>query len=365
VRGGIVVWCIVSFLFLRGASRRLASGRSAHAYLANFEGVMCVLGSVWSAHHLSRCGGFDNPWYYAVYPLVCSPVVYALDLPWRLLVSFLMSAGWTVGFLVGRDVALDPLSLSVLNFQAFVTLFAVAWGHRNHVMLRTNWRQGELLLVQAEALEVERQRSERLLANILPTDIALRLKEEERSIADGFEEVTVLFADIVGFTKMSAEMSPSALVAVLDQIFSTFDELADRHGLEKIKTIGDAYMVASGLPVARVDHADAMAEMALGMQRLVRELSVTLDRPLAIRIGLNSGPVVAGVIGKRKFIYDLWGDTVNTASRMESLAPEGAIQVTRATFELLKERYDLRPNPPMHVKGKGMMESWLLVGPRS
>jgi class 3 adenylate cyclase len=281
-----------------------------------------------------------------------------------LLVSALSSGGWTVAYLAARGFEIDRLGFGILNFQVFVTLFAIAWGHRNYVLLRTNWRQAQLLLVQAEALKDERARSDRLLANILPADIALRLKDDERAIADGFEEVTVLFADIVGFTRMTTEMSPTALVAILDRIFSGFDELADRHGLEKIKTIGDAYMVAAGLPIARGDHAIAMAEMALGMQNVVREVSVEMGRTLDIRIGINSGPVVAGVIGKRKFIYDLWGDTVNTASRMESLAPEGAIQITRATFALLEEQYVLHPNALMRVKGKGMMESWLLEGRR-
>ena len=358
VRGGFSVLASLGLLFLRGEAKR-------RSHLATLAGLLCVVASLWGGYHLSRCGGFDNPWYYVIYALVCIPCLFAFDLPWRLLVSALSSGGWTVAYLAGRGFEIDRLGFGILNFQVFVTLFAIAWGHRNYVLLRTNWRQAQQLLVQAEALKDERARSERLLANILPADIALRLKDDQRAIADGFEDVTVLFADIVGFTRMTTEMSPTALVAILDRIFSGFDELADRHGLEKIKTIGDAYMVAAGLPIARGDHAIAMAEMALGMQNVVREVSTELGRTIEIRIGINSGPVVAGVIGKRKFIYDLWGDTVNTASRMESLAPEGAIQVTRATFSLLSEQYILHPNELMRVKGKGMMESWLLEGPRA
>jgi len=364
VRAGFSVLSIVVLLVLRAAAKRSASGNGGTAYLAPLEGLLCVVASLWAGYHLSRCGGFDNPWYYVIYALVCVPCLFAFDLPWRLLVSALSSGGWTLAYLAGRGFEIDRLGFGILNFQAFVTLFAIAWGHRNYVLLRTNWRQAQMLQVQATALHAERARAERLLANILPADIALRLKDDERGIADGFEQVTVLFADIVGFTHMTTELAPAALVAILDRIFSGFDELADQHGLEKIKTIGDAYMVASGLPTAREDHAIAMAEMALGMQTVVDTVSAELGRPVQIRIGMNSGPVVAGVIGKRKFIYDLWGDTVNTASRMESLAPEGKIQVTRATFERLAGRYALSANPLMQVKGKGMMESWLLEGRR-
>jgi class 3 adenylate cyclase len=364
VRAGFSALATLGLFLLRGQAKRRAKGKTGNAYLATIEGLLCVLASLWGGYHLSWCGGFDNPWYYVIYALVCVPCLFAYDLPWRLLVSALSSGGWTVAFLVGRGIEIDRLGFGILNFQVFVTLFAIAWGHRNYVLLRTNWRQAQLLQVQAAALQAERARAERLLANILPADIALRLKDDERGIADGFEHVTVLFADIVGFTLLTTEMNPGALVAILDRIFSGFDELADQHGLEKIKTIGDAYMVAAGLPTARADHAIAMAEMALGMQTVVDTVSAELGRPIQIRIGMNSGPVVAGVIGKRKFIYDLWGDTVNTASRMESLAPEGRIQVTRATFELLSQQYALRANPLMQVKGKGMMESWLLEGRR-
>ena len=214
----------------------------------------------------------------------------------------------------------------------------------------------------AAALAREQEKSERLLLNVLPEAIAGRLKESEGVIADGFDEATVLFADIVDFTPMSQRVTPSEVVALLDRVFTAFDELADRHGVEKIKTIGDAYMVAGGIPVPRADHADAVAEMALEMREACARVSHADGATLSVRIGIDSGPVVAGVIGRRKFIYDLWGDTVNTASRMESHGVPGEIQVTEAVRRRLEGRYEIRPRGRVEVKGKGLMEAYLLVG---
>ena len=214
---------------------------------------------------------------------------------------------------------------------------------------------------QAEsALRNEQEKSERLLLNILPEAIATRLKQEQGTIADGFAEATVLFADIVGFTKLASRVSPTELVHLLNDIFSTFDLLAERHGLEKIKTIGDAYMVVGGLPLPREDHAEAIARMALDMQQAVIEFSTKIREPFTIRIGINSGPVIAGVIGLKKFIYDLWGDTVNIASRMESHGIPGAIQVTEATYSRLEGKFILEKRGPIQVKGKGQMTTYLL-----
>jgi class 3 adenylate cyclase len=211
-------------------------------------------------------------------------------------------------------------------------------------------------------LRVEREKSERLLLNILPSAIAERLKEDQGIIAESFAEATILFADVVGFTQMSARISPVELVYLLNEIFSSFDELATRHGLEKIKTIGDAYMVAAGLPERRPDHADAMAEMALDMQDALREFNRARATTLDIRTGINPGPVVAGISGTSKFIYDLWGDAVNTASRMESHSTPGRIQVTSATYERLRDAYLFEPRGPIKVKGKGEMPTYFLLG---
>ena len=210
------------------------------------------------------------------------------------------------------------------------------------------------------ALQVQQEQSERLLLNILPEEIANRLKRGDSTIADTFADVTVLFADIVGFTQLSSLVSPTQLVALLNDIFSTFDNLAERHGLEKIKTIGDAYMVVGGLPIPRQDHAEAIAEMALDMQQAITNFSNTHNQAFSIRIGINSGPVVAGVIGIKKFIYDLWGDTVNTASRMESHGLPGCIQVTETTYQQLQEKYSFENRGAIEVKGKGEMTTYLL-----
>jgi class 3 adenylate cyclase len=213
-----------------------------------------------------------------------------------------------------------------------------------------------------QMLQAEQDKSERLLLNILPRPVAERLKAGQVTIADNFADVTVLFADLVDFTKLSARISPRELVTLLNEIFSTFDQLADRHGLEKIKTIGDAYLVVGGLPTPRPDHAVAIAEMALEMRQAVARLSAELNETFSIRIGIHTGPVVAGVIGAKKFSYDLWGDTVNIASRMESHGLAGQIQVATATYERLQYIYEFQERGCIPVKGKGELRTYLLTG---
>jgi class 3 adenylate cyclase len=210
-------------------------------------------------------------------------------------------------------------------------------------------------------LQAEQQRSEQLLLNILPAPVADRLKQGEQVIADRFPEVTVLFADLVDFTASSDRSSPERVVRVLADLFTALDRLAERHGLEKIKTIGDAYMVVGGLPVPRADHAEAVADMALALREEVPRHVDADGQPLAVRIGIDTGPVVAGVIGRRKFSYDLWGDTVNTASRMESRGVAGCIQVTERAYRRLRDRYRFERRGPVQVKGKGELVTWFLV----
>ena len=214
----------------------------------------------------------------------------------------------------------------------------------------------------AEKLENEHKRSEELLHNILPGSVVKRLKKNPTTIADGFSEATILFADIVGFTVVSEQVSPSELVDMLNKIFSRFDFQLDQYGLEKIKTIGDAYMVAGGLPVPRDDHAEATADMALAMRRELELFNQESGRDLQIRVGIHSGAAVAGVIGVKKFVYDVWGDTVNTASRMESHGIPGQIQVSEQTYRLLKDKYRFENRGPLQVKGKGEMQTFLLQG---
>ncbi len=212
-----------------------------------------------------------------------------------------------------------------------------------------------------QALRKEQEKSDQLLLNILPGCIADRLKNDDRSIADGFAEVTVLFADLVGFTEISSIASPQELVELLNHIFSIFDQLSQDYGLEKIKTIGDEYMVAGGLPLPQANHAQAIAQMALAMQKSMEKITFR-QQPIFLRIGINSGAVVAGVIGTRKFSYDLWGDTVNIASRMESSGSPGKIQVAETTYQLLNDEYKFLERGLVKIKGKGEMMTYWLVG---
>jgi len=220
--------------------------------------------------------------------------------------------------------------------------------------------QSYLKLIQAE-----QEKSERLLLNVLPKAIADQLKQGSQIIADNFTEVTVLFADLVNFTELSAKLSPAELVELLNQIFSTFDQLAELRGLEKIKTIGDSYMVVGGLPMPQTGHAEAIAQMALDMQRAIAQINISHIHPgfgpLQMRVGINTGPVGAGVIGIKKFTYDLWGDTVNIASRMESLSLPGHIQVSAATYERLQNKFQFEKRGPIEVKGKGEMTTYFLL----
>jgi adenylate cyclase len=222
-----------------------------------------------------------------------------------------------------------------------------------------------LLVTFARGRDVAQARVEALLRNVLPADIAQRLQSDPQSIADHFDEVSILFADVVDFTPLSSRLDAREVVGLLDRIFTNFDELVDRYDVEKIKTIGDCYMVAAGVPRQRPDHAHALAGLALEMrERAKRCLPDGDGNDLRLRIGISSGPVVAGVIGRRRFLYDLWGDTVNMASRMESHGTPDEIQITRSTFKLLRDDFVLEPIGLVEVKGKGEVETWRLVGPR-
>ena len=222
-------------------------------------------------------------------------------------------------------------------------------------------REREVALAE---LRVEQDRAENLLLNILPRSIADRLKADTATIADQFAAASILFADVVDFTPFAEGLQPAEVVDMLDNLFSHFDLLADRYEVEKIKTIGDSYMAAAGVPTPRADHARVMALMAIDMRDAMRSQDAVGHLGLELRIGINSGPVVAGVIGRKRFLYDLWGDAVNTASRMESHGTPGQIQVTRATYELLKDEFELETRGTVPIKGKGDVETWYLVGRR-
>lgn len=213
-------------------------------------------------------------------------------------------------------------------------------------------------------LHLEQEKSEHLLLNILPAEVAEILKNEDRVVADRFDNTSILFADMVNFTPMSAHMKPEELVGLLNEVFCYFDTLTEKYALEKINTVGDCYMVAAGVPRPRSDHAHALADMALEMRDTISRTKFA-GKQLTFRIGINSGPVVAGVIGRMKFAYDLWGDTVNTASRMELHGAAGVIQISEATFELIKDDFICEPHGLLNVKGKGDMNVWYVLGKKT
>jgi adenylate cyclase len=223
-----------------------------------------------------------------------------------------------------------------------------------------------LLVTFAQGRAEAQARVEDLLLNVLPEEVAERLQADSTSIADHFEEASILFADVVDFTPLSSRLDAREVVGLLDRLFTSFDDLVDRFEVEKIKTIGDCYMVAAGVPSHRKDHARALAGLALEMQECARNcLSDGSMHDLRLRIGISSGPVVAGVIGRRRFLYDLWGDTVNMASRMESHGRPDVIQITAATRDLLGDAFVTEPLGLVDVKGKGEVETWRLVGARA
>jgi len=213
-------------------------------------------------------------------------------------------------------------------------------------------------------LSYEQDRSERLLLNVLPSSVAGRLKGGEQIIADHYEQASILFADMVGFTPLSTKMEPAETVAMLNQVFTDIDMLVDRYGIEKIRLIGDNYMAAAGIPIPREDHASVLTRLAMDICAYVAGLPPVNGRQLVFRIGINSGPVVAGVVGQKKFAYDVWGDTVNLASRMESQGEPGRIQITASTYELIKDEFDCELRGEILVKGKGLMKTWFVQGIR-
>jgi len=295
-------------------------------------------------------GGFVNGSAVILWALLCPLGALLFDKPSRAIRWFLAFVGLVVlsGLLQSYVGLSNNLSPGMLIF--FFVLNIVAVG--SLIFLMVFYFVGQKNLFQ--------EKSETLLLNILPKEISAILKNETRTIADHFDGASILFADVVDFTPLSATLTPDELVELLNEVFSAFDSLVEKYGLEKIKTIGDCYMVASGVPRPRPDHAKALITLALEMRDHVDRHEFQ-GHKLNFRMGVNSGPVVAGVIGTKKFIYDLWGDAVNTASRMESHGQEGIIQITRATYELVKNDFVCEPRGTVNVKGKGEMEVWYVA----
>jgi adenylate cyclase len=259
-------------------------------------------------------------------------------------------------FLVPRDTGLQPAWLLSLGF-VITTVSACV------MAVATMWYALRELRRAQEAVELEYQRSEALLANMLPASIAERLKDPAHNIiADKYDDASVLFADIAGFTERVSDIAPDKLIRFLDRLYSAFDALVDKYGLEKIKVSGDSYMVVSGVPQARPDHVEALADLALDMAETANGLRDWQGQAVPLRIGLANGPVVGGVVGSRRFFYDVWGDAVNVASRMEATDSVGRIQVPEAVYQRLKNDFVLQERGVVDVKGKGFMRTWYLVG---
>ncbi len=257
-----------------------------------------------------------------------------------------------VSLLLQPTMAIDNnLSSSAIGFFFLFNVLAVS----GIAFMMLNYFVGQRDRIQRE-LEAERTRSDDLLLNILPEEVATDLKHHGKTKAKRFESASVLFADLVGFTRLAEGTAPEELVTTLNELFTAFDEIASRQGIEKIRTIGDAFMAASGVPVEFPDHAERMARAALDM----RSYATAVDA-IDFRFGISSGPLVAGVVGTSKFQYDIWGDTVNTASRMESSAEPGQIQVSEATYLLIRARFDCVPRGTVEIKGKGTMSTWYLL----
>ena len=287
------------------------------------------------------------------------------SVPWFVAYIFLTALSGMFDYVLPLDMRqLDMRTVAVFFVLNFVSISAMVY-----VLLwyfsREKAKLREAVEAQTQAASLEKDLSDRLLLNILPEPIAIRLKRQETNIADGHADVTVMFADIVNFTHMSEEMSPNETVHLLNDIFSEFDMLAEKYHIEKIKTIGDAYMAAGGLRDAKAQYVDAMADMSLQMQAFVSRYTAPNGETMSLRIGMATGPVVAGVIGRRKFSYDLWGDTVNVAARMSSEAQPGLTQVDAVTFRRLHNRYAFDEMQQIHVKGKGQMQVYNLIGPRA
>jgi class 3 adenylate cyclase len=289
------------------------------------------------------------------------------SLPWFFAYAALVAvSGWFDYHLIETELQNPriPLRTSVVFFALnFIAISGIAY-----VLLRFSIQEKQKVqtrLMEAHSLlKLEQEKSEKLLLNILPGPVAERLKASSQTIADGFADVTVMFADIVNFTQVAEGMSPNQVFSVLNRIFSSFDELAEKYGLEKIKTIGDAYMVAGGLNEGSTQYTDAIADMAIEMREILHRDFTVNSAHLEVRIGIGTGPVVAGVVGKRKFIYDLWGDTVNIASRITSEGTPGMIHVDATTYRRLRERFDFGEPQSIHLKGKGNMPVHRLDGRR-
>jgi guanylate cyclase len=286
--------------------------------------------------------------------------VLLIPLSASLLLSRRNTIFWATIYVITFTFLLAYDEVIALNAPALPANFGIINGFFNIASL--TFLSIAMMLYLVKQLEIAQDRADTLLFNMLPQKVAARLKKKPGTIAEAYDNASILFADIVGFTPLSNQLSPTKMIDLLNQIYSQFDELVEKYGVEKIRTIGDNYLVASGVPNPRPDHAQALAYLALDMLEVCQNTKLVSDKTLTLRIGINSGSLIAGVIGSKKFQYDIWGDAVNTASRMESHGLPGKIQITKDTYEILKDSFVLTPRGAIHVKGKGEMQTWFLEG---
>ncbi len=351
VRSAVIIFCLVWPLCAAWAVSSLPNYRRVEATIVLVESFVVAVGAA--------------NWSFRLLPTTTFSIACIMDLiifgGSRLLVTGVLAwiAGALVvcafgGFAFHPETELLPSFLSILAIFIYVTFFAYA----------TN-RVKESYRASKGALKLEEERSRNLLRNILPEAIIERLKDADETIADQFADVTVLFADVVDFSSISERLGPRRTVKLLNDLFLRFDEVADRLGVEKVKTIGDGYLAVAGAPQMRDDHPEVVANMALALLAAAATVSTPDGEPVQIRIGVNTGPIVGGVIGKSRFHYDIWGETVNLASRFESISAPGRILVGETTYRRLQKQYVFEPREPVAVKGhEGSKRTWWLVGPR-
>ncbi len=328
-----------------------------------FVSIVIVIGAGVCGYSVGMLGEFGEPFYpcgyllaLATVPIVCSP------LP-RVVVNVAITLAYALPYVAVHPTYTDNIFAGpIFLFHSFAAIASASLGHGLYYLVRSNFRQQEKLAVQAEELARAREKSDRLLLNILPQPVARQLKDGAATVADAYDDVSVMFIDICGFTALSDRSAPVDIVQMLNNVFSRFDGLVERHELEKIKTIGDAYMVAGGLPETCEDHPNAIVALALDIIECAETLEDSTGAPLRVRVGAHVGPVVAGVIGRKKFIYDLWGDTVNTASRMESQGAPGSVQITETLHRRLSPEFVRERRGTIAVKGKGEMTTYFVVG---
>jgi adenylate cyclase len=346
LRAAPILWCVVVIAL----TRTPVFDRRYHLIVSSLP----LLGGLSILVMIALAGETGRLLYYAglILAIIWTTLLSELRFPLALGISFYLIAGYEVISLFISPVAL-PVILNNTAFLLGTLLMSATGGYTIERAARVNF-------AQSLTIDEERRKSEAVLANTLPREIMPILKSGRTTVADRYAEASILFADMVGFTTLSRLLNADDIVRLLNEVFTRFDERVEARGLEKIRTIGDSYMVAAGVPRPCEDHAGALADLAAEMHACVAAIAVPTGARLALRIGISTGPVVAGVIGTRKLQYDVWGDAVNAASRMESLGVPGRTQITRATWERLADRYACEARGLIEVKGMGPMEAWLL-----